>query len=46
MQAPEFATLFAQLAQLDQRQPRQVLAALHPVAGLGRVPRGPSMFNT
>jgi len=30
MQAPKFATLFAQLAQLSQRQRRQVLAARIP----------------
>ena len=37
MQAPKFAKLFAQLALLNQPQRQQVLAALHPAAGLDRV---------
>ena len=37
MQALTFAELFAQLALLNQPQRQQVLAALHPAAGLDRV---------
>ena len=37
MQAPKFEKLFAQLALLNQPQRQQVLAALHPAAGLDRV---------
>jgi len=37
MQAPGCARLFAQLAQLNGPQRQQVLAALHPAAGLDRV---------
>ncbi|WP_314443053.1 IS1595 family transposase [Massilia timonae] len=37
MQAPKFEKLFAQLALLNQPQRRQVLAALHPAAGLDRM---------
>ena len=34
MKAPKFAKLFAQLMLLNQHQRQQVLAALHPAAGL------------
>ncbi|MDY0965479.1 IS1595 family transposase, partial [Massilia sp. CFBP9026] len=37
MKAPKFEELFAQLALLNQPQRQQVLAALHPAAGLDRV---------
>jgi len=37
MKAPNFAKLFAQLMLLNQHQRQQVLAALHPSAGLDRV---------
>ena len=37
MQAPKFEKLFDQLALLNQPQRQQVLAALHPAAGLDRV---------
>jgi len=37
MKAPEFEILLAQLALLNQPHHRQVLAALHRAAGLGRV---------
>ncbi|MDY0962217.1 hypothetical protein [Massilia sp. CFBP9026] len=37
MKAPNFEELFAQLALLNQPQRQQVLAALHPAAGLERV---------
>ncbi|MGF6274187.1 transposase-like protein [Massilia sp. UYP11] len=37
MKAPQFARLFTQLPKLNQPQRRQVLAALHPAAGLDRV---------
>jgi transposase-like protein len=37
MKAPQFEKLFAQLALLNQPQRQQVLAALHPAAGLDRV---------
>ena len=37
MKAPKFAKLFAQLPLLNQPQRRQVLAALHPAAGLDRI---------
>ena len=37
MKAPRFASLFAQLARLNQHQRREVLAALHPAAGLDRI---------
>ena len=37
MKAPRFARLFAQLALLNQHQRREVLAALHPAAGLDRI---------
>lgn len=37
MKAPKFSRLFAQLALLNQPQRLQVLAALHPAAGLDRV---------
>nr|WP_313168506.1 hypothetical protein [Massilia oculi] len=37
MKAPKFEKLFAQLALLNQPQGQQVLAALHPAAGLNRV---------
>jgi hypothetical protein len=34
MKAPEFAKLFNGLPLLNQRQRQQVLAVLHPAAGL------------
>ena len=37
MKAPQFEKVFAQLALLNQAQRQQVLAALHPAAGLDRV---------
>ena len=37
MKAPRFAKLFAQLQQLNGPQRQQVLAALHPAAGLDRI---------
>lgn len=37
MKAPRFARLFAQLPSLNQPQRLQVLAALHPAAGLDRI---------
>ena len=37
MKAPKFAKLFAQLSLLNQSQRHQVLAALHPAAGLDRI---------
>jgi hypothetical protein len=37
MKAPEFAKLFNGLPLLNQRQRQQVLAVLHPAAGLDRV---------
>jgi hypothetical protein len=37
MKAPEFAKLFTRLPLLNQPQRQQVLAALHPAAGLDRV---------
>jgi transposase-like protein len=37
MKAPKFAKLFSQLPLLNQPQRRQVLAALHPAAGLDRI---------
>jgi len=37
MKAPGFAELFAQLSLLNQQQRTQVLAALHPAAGLDRI---------
>ena len=37
MKAPRFAKLFAQFALLNQHQRREVLAALHPAAGLDRI---------
>jgi len=37
MKAPRCIELFAQLSQLNQPQRQQVLAALHPAAGLDRV---------
>ena len=37
MKAPQFEKLFVQLALLNQPQRQQVLAALHPGAGLNRV---------
>jgi len=37
MKAPDFAKLFDQLALLNQPQRQQILATLHPAAGLDRV---------
>ena len=37
MKAPRFKELFAQLPSLNQPQRLQLLAALHPAAGLDRV---------